>query len=275
MAELVAAFGVPHTPAFPGLVAAEGPRCETARLYAEVARALRDVQPDVIAVFDSDHLNTFFLDNLPTFSVGVAEAVAGPNDETPGLARCVVPVHAELALGMRSLGIERGFDLGLAQDFEIDHSLLVPLHFLTPRFDVPIVPLFINGLAPPLPRAKRCFALGAMVREAIEAWPGDLRVALVASGSFSLDVAGPKMAPGMIFGVPDPVWAERVVTLLARGDVRLLLEEATHERLTVAGNVGGELLNWIALLGAIGDRRPSFLEPQRAFGHAYGVWRWD
>ena len=42
-----------------------------------------------------------------------------------------------------------------------------------------------------------------------------------------------------------------------------------------AGNVSGETLNWIALLGAIGKRQPVFLEPQPAQGHAYGVWRWD
>jgi len=275
VAEIVAAFGVPHTPMFPSLVAAQGPQCETALMFAEVARALAELQPDVIALFDSDHLNTFFLDNLPTFSIGVAEAVAGPNDQTPGLDRCLVPVDAELALSLRASGIANGFDLSLAQDFEVDHSILVPLHFLTPAMNVPIVPVFINGLAPPLPLAKRCYALGQMVRAAVERWPAHLRVAVLASGSFSLDVAGPMMAPGQIFGVPDSVWAERVVTLLARGDVARLLEEATRERLAAAGNVGGELLNWIAMLGVVGDRKPSFLEPQPAFGHAYGVWRWD
>ena len=29
-----------------------------------------------------------------------------------------------------------------------------------------------------------------------------------------------------------------------------------------AGNVGGELLNWVAMLGVTGDRKPSFIEPQ-------------
>ena len=42
-----------------------------------------------------------------------------------------------------------------------------------------------------------------------------------------------------------------------------------------AGNVGGELLNWIAMLGAIGHRRPNTIAPQLQNGHAYGVWRWN
>jgi hypothetical protein len=54
-----------------------------------------------------------------------------------------------------------------------------------------------------------------------------------------------------------------------------LLEEATSERMLGAGNIGGELLNWCAMLGAIGARKPSFIEPQTEMGHAYGVWRWE
>jgi hypothetical protein len=56
---------------------------------------------------------------------------------------------------------------------------------------------------------------------------------------------------------------------------KTLLSEATEERMLAAGNVAGELLNWIALLGAIGDRRPAFVEAQASHGHAYAAWRWD
>ena len=39
-----------------------------------------------------------------------------------------------------------------------------------------------------------------------------------------------------------------------------------------AGNVGGELLDWIAMLGAVGERRPKFVMPQMEQGHAYAAW---
>ena len=43
-----------------------------------------------------------------------------------------------------------------------------------------------------------------------------------------------------------------------------------------AGNVGGEILNWVAMLGAIGGKRkPAWIAPQMQNGHAYGVWRWS
>jgi len=81
MAQIVAGFGVPHTPVFPFFVKRDGPDCETAKLFAAQKEQLAAARPDVIVMFDTDHLNTFFLDNLPIFAVGVDKAFTGPNDE--------------------------------------------------------------------------------------------------------------------------------------------------------------------------------------------------
>lgn len=275
MAEIVAGFGVPHTPLFPQLVAREGPQCETAQLFRAVAEHLDAVKPDVLVIFDSDHLNTFFFNNLPVFCIGATDRTEGPSDNPPAMPHYVVPVSEALAHHLRGRGIADGFDLAMTQEFQVDHSVLVPLHFLTPAMQLPIVPVFINGIVPPLPLTKRCFALGQAVRRAIEAWPGPERVAVLASGSFSLEVAGPNAPRNQFAGPPDPGWADTVLGCLSRSATNELLEQATQERMLKAGNVAGELLNWIALLGVVGERRPSFLEPQREHGHAYGVWRWD
>ncbi|MBV9328396.1 MAG: extradiol ring-cleavage dioxygenase [Chloroflexi bacterium] len=275
MAEIVAGFGVPHTPMFPALVAREGPHCETAQLFRSVADHLEAVRPDALVIFDSDHLNTFFLNNFPTMSVGLTSQTSGPNDGTPGLPRYSVPVNEALASHVYASGLECGFDFAVSQEFEIDHSILVPLHFLTPTMQIPIVPIFINGVVHPLPAAKRCYALGQMLRQAVEALPGNARVAVLGSGSFSLDVGGPLSPRGTYSGVPDSGWAESVLGYLRESKTDDLLNAATSQRLARAGNVAGELLNWIAMLGVIGTRRPRFLEPQMEHGHAYGVWRWD
>jgi hypothetical protein len=95
------------------------------------------------------------------------------------------------------------------------------------------------------------------------------------SGSFSLEVSGPRMAPGRTDGVPDPDWAWRVIKLMEEQKIDKLIAESTEHQLLKAGNVGGELLNWIAMLGAIGNRKPNYIAPQMANGHAYGVWRWN
>jgi protocatechuate 4,5-dioxygenase beta chain len=272
MAEIVAAFGVPHTPAFPALVAKQGPECETAKFYAEIAEHLDAVAPDVLIVFADDHFNTFFLDNFPTFAIGVAKTTSGPNDQTP-MPRYKVEVPEALAAHIRSSVIDHGFDLSLVENFEVDHATLVPLHFLTPHMRIPVVPIFINTLAPPLPSSRRCYAFGEAVRAAIESWPQKLRVGVIGSGSFSLEIGGPKIPPNERAGTPDPEWCMRVQQRMEQGRIDDLIAEATITRMLQAGNIGGELLNWIAMLGVIGTHKPRFIKPQISHGHAYGVWR--
>ena len=275
MAEIVAAVGVPHTPALPAEVARQGPGHPAAQLFSAIKDHLDAVQPDVLVIFDSDHLNSFFLDNLPLLSVGVADHTRGPNDGTPAMPRYDVPIHEALAQSIRGHGINQGFDLAVSQEFEVDHSILVPLHFLTPGMRVPIVPIFIGGIVPPLPLARRCFALGQMVRDALAAWPDALRVAILASGSVSLDIGGPLAPPGQIAGVADAAWVDEVLGYLRRAAHDDLLNAATADRLARAGNIGGELLNWIALLGALGPRKPVMVEKLMAHGDGFAAWRWD
>jgi aromatic ring-opening dioxygenase catalytic subunit (LigB family) len=272
VAEIVGALGVPHTPFFPALVEREGPQCETARFFAAVTKELEAMRPDLIVMYDTDHLNTFFLDNLPVFAVGVAATFKGPNDEPRAVPIYTIPSRPDVAAHIRRLGIEARFDLALAQEFTVDHSIVVPLHFMTPSMNVPVIPIFVSGHTPPLPSARRCHELGATVRRAIESWPEPLRVVVIGSGSFSLEVFGPRIAPGKSDGVPDPAWAKRVCALLEQGATDILLREATQEQMLRAGNVGGELLDWIAMLGAVGERRPTFVTPQMEQGHAYAAW---
>jgi len=272
MAKIVATFGVPHTPAFPALVARDGPDCETARLYARQRQHLEDLKPDLLVMFDTDHLNTFFFDNLPIFAIGVADHFQGPNDEVPHLPMRELASNAAFARHLHRHAVEADFDLSQVENFAADHSVLVPLHFLTPGMTTPVIPIFISGHVPPLPSARRCFDLGRAVRRAIETWDEPMRVAVIGSGSFSLDVYGPRIELGLSYGVPDAGWARRVDDLLREGNTQALISEATPAQLRRAGNVGGELLNWIAMLGAIEPRKPDWLVLQSQYGHGYGVW---
>ncbi len=42
-----------------------------------------------------------------------------------------------------------------------------------------------------------------------------------------------------------------------------------------AGNVAGELLNWIIALGIVGPNRPAVLIAQPALGNAFAAWDAD
>jgi hypothetical protein len=76
--------------------------------------------------------------------------------------------------------------------------------------------------------------------------------------------------------LPDPVKAAfEIERLVARPQLLEDMQPLGGAVVAKAGNVGGELLNWIAMLGAIGNRRPTFVAPQLQNGHAYGVWRWN
>jgi gallate dioxygenase len=273
MAEIVGAFGVPHTPVFPFFVKRDGPDCEIARFFAGLTAELQKLKPDLIVMFDTDHLNTFFLDNLPIFAAGVTDAFKGPNDEPREVPIYDIKSLPDFGAHIRKAGIAAGFDLALVQEFSVDHSVAVPLHFMTPQMQVPVIPIFISGHVPPLPSAQRCFELGRAVKRAIENFPKPLRVVTMGSGSFSLEVWGPRIAPGRSDGVPDPDWAKRVCDLLQQAQVATLIKESTEAQMLKAGNVGGEILNWIAMLGTISEKKPLFVKPQMQNGHAYAVWQ--
>ena len=253
MARIVAGFGVPHNPAAPELVRKGGPGSEVKSLYGAIEEQVRKAELDAVIVFSSDHLSTFFLDNLPMFSVGVTARTSGPNDGTV-MPRYTVPIREDLAAHMREQCIEDEFDLGISQEFELDHSFLVPLHFLTPEMNIPIVPMFISGIVKPLPRSQRCLALGQSVRSAVEGWPEDLRVGVIGSGSITLDIGGDKGKSEGIQSYPDTEWTKVVTECLDTADVDRLVASATAAQLDAAGNVAGEILNWIAMLGVIGAR---------------------
>jgi protocatechuate 4,5-dioxygenase beta chain len=174
-----------------------------------------------------------------------------------------------MARALLEYALESEFDVASKEEMVLDHSILVPLHFLTPRMHIPIVPVYIRGLAKPLPLSRRCWALGQMVGRFVgRQWPGSERVAVLGSGSFSLEVGGPRI------GQTDYEWVRTLVDHLRHGRDQAIVQAATTQRMLAAGNVSGELLNWIAMLGALDGQglRPVFVEPQEQRGHAFGVW---
>ena len=274
MAELVAAIGVPHGPQYPSQFAKDGSEA-TPRTYRAVKDHLDAAKADAIVVVANDHFNTFFLDNFPTFAIGVAETSSGPNDQTR-MPHYDFAVHSELAAHVLKVGMTEGFDFAVAREFGVDHAMLVPLHFLTDDVKVPVVPIWVNALVKPLPTARRCYALGNMLKGAIGSLPRNLRVAVMATGSFSLEIAGPRLDPGERHGVPDIEWSKHLHRRIENAEIDDILVEATPERMWKAGNVGGELLNWIVMLGTVGKGKPRYLADHHdQDGHAFAVWRWN
>lgn len=272
VAEIVGAFGVPHNPHFPILAQSDEPLAgEIRAMYGEVSRHLHAGRPDTLVYFTSDHYNLFFDTCVPIFSVAVAESARGASDY-PTLPSRVLRIDAPFARDVHRDLVGAGFDIAMTQELEFDHTVIAPMSLLAPDSDIPLLPVFVNGLIPPLPSASRCHALGSALREAIERSPSAKRVAVIASGSFSLEIGGPRISEDSHVGVPAPEWHERVLDLLRRGRFAELVNEATSEQLAHAGNAGGELLDWIAMLAMIEPGPPAYLASQPQFGHAFGAW---
>ncbi|MDH6554856.1 hypothetical protein M2162_009038 [Streptomyces sp. SAI-041] len=269
---IVCGVGVPHVPVFPKLVA-EGDHDVRSR-YEAVRAVLERTEPDLLVVVANDHLNAFFLDRLPTFSIGIGELMSGPMDDVPGLETGPLPTDTGAARALAESLVRDDYDLVLCQEIDVDHSVIVPLHFLN-HMGVPVVVVNINAYVSPLPSAQRCHELGRSLGKAVEALAGDRRVAVVASGSFSQEVGGPRVDAGRAWSVPRPDWAGRIAELLTRGDIESLLAESTPVMLRDAGTVAGEVLSWITMIGAAGPAGANLsphLDHRSGEAFAFGTW---
>ncbi len=272
MAKVIMGIGVPHTPFFPSIAKAQGEASRMVTLYKRVRQELEAGSPDLILMFTADHFISFFFDNMPTFCVGAFAHADGPHELSRMMSQYRLQGSPAFAADLVKYGIENSFDLASSEEAKLDHATLVPLHFLTPSMKTPVVPVFIKALVEPLPRADRCLALGRMIRAFIDQWPGTQRVAIIASGSFSLEVGGPRM------GIVNKEWHAFVVDCLRRGAVDELVRKSTSANMRAAGNTGGELLLWIAMMGALSDCKLKFIEPDGSPPeaprdvHAYAVW---
>ena len=129
----------------------------------------------------------------------------------------------------------------------------------------PIVPVLLNTYYPPnQPTPKRCYELGRAIRMAVEAWPGNRRVAVLASG-------------GLSHFFVDEELDRHVLDLLAKKDADGLMALPTAK--LESGN--SEIRNWIATAGAaeqlamrLVDYVPSYRsEAGSGVGMAFAVWQ--
>ena len=190
MAKLVAAFGAAHHPSFPMAIANAPGTIPDEGLYRAVHEHLERAEPDLIIELTTDHFTNFPHAHLPALCLGIFEQAEGP-ERTQRMPHYTVQSRPDFARGLLQYGVKSNFDLASAEELTLDHSVLVPLHFVAPDMRIPVIPLFVNGLTPPLPRPERSMALGRMIRRFIEQWEEPLRVALLASGAFAIDVGGP------------------------------------------------------------------------------------
>jgi protocatechuate 4,5-dioxygenase beta chain len=277
MADLVKIIGVTHNPYLPGMMAEADPEPairQAIKDYDLMRRKLADARPDALIVIASDHLNQWFMDNMPPFIVGKARRTEGPfphEIRNFGHKRYAADIDVDLAKWIIAEGSRQGVDFAFSDEFLIDHAFTVALNFLRPEMDLPIVPIFTNVMAPPLPESRRFYEVGRVIRSVVEAMPGAKRVGVVSSGHTAVEVGGIKSSTYSA----DPGFDRQMMDLIARGEAERLVREATIERMRQAGNVATGFANFIMLMGLADGRTPEsagVLLPEKTAGVPHMAW---
>lgn len=280
MAQLVSVVGMTHHPFYLGLTNAPPDHRppfadDWVAKVTKLADDLAASRPDVLVMVGNDHFHQMFMDNVPAFLVGKMDRYDGIwFNETRefGLPTCTVPGSRDLSHQVLAGGLARGVDFAFSDELKLDHSLVMPLYMIRPELDLPVIPVLANCIAPPMPPAKRFHEVGQHLRSIIADLPGDLRVAVIASSHFSLELGGPRQ-----FGQtgPDPEFDERALGWLATGDVEAAIAGATPQGLTAVGNASHAFMLLITAMGVAGDTKPAYAEGLQVLTTMEGFIHWD
>lgn len=223
--------------------------------------ALGRSKADVVVIFGDDQQEQFHDDNMPTFAIyhGKSVPVVKDNQHRPagwkdaerrGWAETLSEYENDQDLAnhlIRSL-VDAEFDIArsnkLRAEIGVGHAFSFLYRRILPGSALPMVPVMVNTYYPPnQPTPKRCYAFGQAVRKAIESWNSDKKVALMASGGLSHVVIDEEIDAMVIEGLKNkkPESLFRLPRQKLRGGT-------------------SEILNWVALAGAMEDRQLEYLE---------------
>ena len=204
---------------------------------------LEESRPDAIIVIAAEHFANFFMNNMPAYGIGMAEDYEGPIEDPEWLKieRRRIPGIPDLSRRIIAKVMER-VDVAYAEEWKFDHGIMVPLSFLTPRFDLPVIPANINCQGPPLTPLSRAYEFGRAIRAACDAVPE--RVALIGTGGISHWPATPNS------GKINEEWDREFLSRWTRNDRDALTAYTDEETLRDAGQGGFEIRTLIAVAGA-------------------------
>ena len=244
---------------------------------------IADFAPELVVLYAPDHYNGFFYKEMPPFCLATAANSLGDFDSQKGPLSVDTDAAKTVAAGV----LERGIDLTVSARMTVDHGFAQPLETLFGGIDrVPIVPIFVNGVAPPLCPVSRIRALGTAVGQA--AAELDRRVLFVASGGLPhdppvpvLEGAPPRVADALIEGHPptpeqrskgegrvvqagrdyvagsttmvpiNPVWDNRLLDVIESGELEEFDAWTVEEMTAEAGGSAHEVRTWIAAFASL------------------------
>ncbi len=211
---------------------------------------IKNEKPDVIVLVYNDHASAFSLEMIPTFAIGCGENFEICDE---GFGPRPVPVvmgHPELAAHMAQSLILDEFDMTVINEMKVDHGLTVPLSLMFGQpeaWPVKVVPIAVNVVQYPPPTGNRCFNLGKAIRRAVESFDEDLNVQVWGTGGMSHQLQGERA--GLINPVFDNAFLDKMVN-----NPESLATIPHLEYLVEAGSEGIELVMWLIMRGAMGEK---------------------
>jgi 2,3-dihydroxyphenylpropionate 1,2-dioxygenase len=234
-------------------------------------------------VFAPDHYNGFFYDVMPQFCIGVNATAIGDFGSAAG----PLSVAQEAALALADAALESDIDVAVSYRMQVDHGCAQALDVLTGGLDrYPVVPVFINSVAPPMASCRRARLLGEAIGRFLNR--AERRVLLIGSGGMSHEPPVPEIegaddiiaerliagrhpspesrdarqsrtvAAAKAFASGDsrlhplnPAWDRAFLELLASGEVAAA-DGFTNDAITRdAGKSAHEIRTWVAAFGAL------------------------
>jgi hypothetical protein len=223
--------------------------------------ALSAAKADVVVVFGDDQQEQFHDDNMPMFAIyhGKDLPVVKHNNLRPAAWKDAeergwadtAPEYetaSDLADHLIRALTDAEFDITrcnkLRAEIGVGHAFSFLYRRILPGGKLPMVPVMVNTYYPPnQPTPRRCYAFGQAVRKAIESWSSDKRVALMASGGLSHVVIDEEIDQMVIDGLKNK-----------KPEVLFQLP-----RQKLCGGTS-EILNWVALAGAMESRQLKYFE---------------
>ncbi|RFS84188.1 catechol 1,2-dioxygenase [Actinomadura spongiicola] len=248
---------------------------------AEARDAVAAARPDVAIIVGSNHFRGFWLDLIPSFTLGVGEVIASGESGTPEGPQRTDP---EFARALAEDLVDHGTEVAVSARLQIDHGQSHAVQYVLRDLDVPIIPLVINAFAAPLPRMGRCAELGAGIARAVATMPRAARVVVVASGGLSHRLPWPSrwqepasedeefLVEAWLNGRGDwhrydrrrreiitaaraaisPDFDAEFLGALERGELAEYADWSTERIEEAAGNGGQELRAWVTMAAALG-----------------------
>lgn len=253
-------------------------------VIASASERIAAFDPELVVLYAPDHYNGFFYDVMPPFCLGIGATSIGDFSSSAG----ELPVPTELAEACAHSMMKSGIDLAISYCMQVDHGFAQPLELLLGGLDkVPVLPIFINGVATPLPGFQRTRMLGEAMGRFLSTL--NKRVLILGSGGLSHQPPVPELAKvdahmrdrmlGSGKQLPaderelrqrrvieaaerfvedqktlhplNPIWDNQFMSLLEQGRLSELDAISNEELSAVAGKSTHEVKTWAAAFATI------------------------